>query len=212
MRISDWSSDVCSSDLSLPAAGPASAAGEGPALPQMDWSFSGPFGTYDRHALQRGLQVYREVCSTCHSLKYVAFRNLADLGYNEEEVEAIAAEYTVTDGPNDEGEMFERPGAPSDYFPAPFPNEKAAAAANGGATPPDLSLMAKARADGPNHVHGILTGYEGLVPEDILQGIFAHETQVRQEGYEVALAERSEERRVGQEWVNTCRSRWWPDH
>src|SRR3546814_18081720 len=114
MRISDWSSDVCSSDLSLPAAGPASAAGEGPALPQMDWSFSGPFGTYDRHALQRGLQVYREVCSTCHSLKYVAFRNLADLGYNEEEVEAIAAEYTVTDGPNDEGEMFERPGAPSE--------------------------------------------------------------------------------------------------
>ncbi|HEY9549233.1 MAG TPA: cytochrome c1, partial [Kiloniellaceae bacterium] len=173
---------------SLSAPGPVAAA-EGAALPQVEWSFDGPFGTYDRHALQRGLQVYREVCSTCHGLKYVAFRNLADLGYNEEEVEAIAAEYTVTDGPNDEGEMFERPGAPSDYFPAPFPNERAAAAANGGAAPPDLSLMAKARAGGASHIHGILTGYEGLVPEDVLQDIFAHETQVRQEEYEVALAE-----------------------
>src|SRR3546814_15085735 len=93
MRISDWSSDVCSSDLSLPAAGPASAAGEGPALPQMDWSFSGPFGTYDRHALQRGLQVYREVCSTCHSLKYVAFRHLADLVYTEDAFMAMEAAY-----------------------------------------------------------------------------------------------------------------------
>src|SRR3546814_2761797 len=81
----------------------------------MDWSFSGPFGTYDRHALQRGLQVYREVCSTCHSLKYVAFRNLADLGYTEDEVKAIAAEYTITDGPNDEGEMFERPGRSEEH-------------------------------------------------------------------------------------------------
>jgi ubiquinol-cytochrome c reductase cytochrome c1 subunit len=142
------------------AAGPAAAAEEGVELPQLEWSFDGPFGTFDRHAMQRGLQVYREVCSTCHGLKYVAFRNLADLGYDEEEVKAIAAEYTITDGPNDEGEMFERPGRPSDYFPEPFPNERAAAAANGGAVPPDLSLMAKARADGPNYVHALLTGYE----------------------------------------------------
>lgn len=142
----------------VPAAGPALAAEE-IELPQREWNFDGPFGTYDRAALQRGLQVYREVCATCHGLKYVAFRNLTDLGYTEDEVKAIAAEYTITDGPDDEGEMFERPGVPSDYFPSPFPNEKAAAAANGGAAPPDLSLMAKARMDGPNYLHALLTGY-----------------------------------------------------
>lgn len=145
----------------ITTASPAvNAAEEGPALPEVEWSFDGPFGTYDRHALQRGLQVYREVCSVCHSLNYVAFRNLADLGYNEEEIKAIAAEYTVTDGPDDEGEMFDREGRPSDYFPAPFPNEKAAAAANGGAAPPDLSLMAKARMGGATYIYALLTGYE----------------------------------------------------
>lgn len=174
---------------SLPAAGPASAAAGGVPLPQQEWSFAGPFGTYDRAAMQRGLQVYREVCATCHGLKYVAFRNLADLGYNEDEVKAIAAEYTIVDGPNDEGEMFERPGAPSDYFPDPFPNVKAAAAANGGAAPPDLSLMAKARVGGPDYIHGILVGYEDLVPQDILRGIFERETQLRQEQYEASLAD-----------------------
>ncbi len=142
------------------ASSAARAAGEGPALPHVEWSFDGPFGTYDRRAMQRGLQVYREVCAGCHSLKYIAFRDLADLGYNEDEIKAIAAEYTVTDGPNDEGEMFERPGRPSDYFPSPFPNEKAAAASNGGAAPPDLSLMAKARMGGPTYIHALLTGYE----------------------------------------------------
>ncbi|MEO3428467.1 cytochrome c1 [Pelagibius sp. CAU 1746] len=138
----------------------ARAAGEGPALPQMEWSFDGPFGTFDRPAMQRGLQVYREVCSACHSLKYVAFRNLSDLGYDEDEIKAIAAEYTVVDGPNDEGEMFEREGRPSDYFPSPFPNDKAAAASNGGAAPPDLSLMAKARMGGPTYLYALMTGYE----------------------------------------------------
>lgn len=146
--------------VSLPAAQPAAAAEEAIELPPMDWSFDGPFGTYDRHALQRGLQVYREVCSVCHGLKYIAFRNLADLGYNEDQIKTIAAEYTITDGPDDEGEMFERPGTASDYFPSPFPNEKAAAAANGGAAPPDLSLMAKARAGGPTYIHALLIGYE----------------------------------------------------
>lgn len=144
----------------LSSAGPAVAAEETIALPEVEWSFDGPFGTYDRHALQRGLQVYREVCSVCHSLKYIAFRNLEDLGYNEDQIKTIAAEYIITDGPDDEGEMFERPGQPSDYFPSPFPNEKAAAAANGGAAPPDLSLMAKARAGGPTYIHALLTGYE----------------------------------------------------
>ena len=139
---------------------PAQAAGEAEPLPEVHWSFDGPFGTYDRAALQRGLQVYREVCSLCHSLDYVAFRNFRDLGYSEEEVKALASEYTITDGPNDDGEMFERSGEPSDYFPAPFPNAKAAAAANGGAAPPDLSLMAKARMGGATYIYALLTGYE----------------------------------------------------
>ena len=174
---------------SLSVSAPVQAAGEGPPLPHIDWSFSGPFGTYDRHALQRGLQVYREVCSVCHGLKYVAFRNLADLGYDEDQIKAIASEYTVTDGPDDEGEMFERAGLPSDYFPSPFPNEKAAAAANGGAVPPDLSLIAKAREGGPDHIHGILTGYQDLVSPEVLEWIFEHETENRIAAYEVSMAE-----------------------
>ncbi|MEQ8355126.1 MAG: cytochrome c1 [Kiloniellaceae bacterium] len=135
------------------------AAEEEIELPELEWTFDGPFGTFDRRSLQRGLQVYREVCAACHSLNFVAFRNLAALGYDDDELKAIAAEYTVTDGPNDEGDMFERDGRPSDYFPSPFANAKAAAASNGGAAPPDLSLMAKARIDGPNYIHALLTGY-----------------------------------------------------
>ncbi|GAB4236784.1 MAG: cytochrome c1 [Kiloniellaceae bacterium] len=146
--------------LSVTASGAALAAEEAAPLPKVEWSFDGPFGTYDRAALQRGLQVYREVCAGCHSLKYIAFRELDDLGYNEDELKAIAAEYTVVDGPDDEGEMFERPGRPSDYFPSPFANDKAAAASNGGAAPPDLSLMAKARVGGPTYIYALLTGYE----------------------------------------------------
>jgi ubiquinol-cytochrome c reductase cytochrome c1 subunit len=134
-------------------------AAEGVALPKHDWSFAGILGTFDRAALQRGLQVYREDCASCHSLKYIAFRNLADLGYNEEEIKAFAAEATVVDGPDDDGEMFERAGRPSDYLPSPFPNAKAAAAANNGAEPPDLSLMAKARKGGPDYIYALLTGY-----------------------------------------------------
>ena len=110
-------------------------------IEKQSWGFSGPFGTYDKTKLQRGLQVYKEVCSTCHSLKYIAFRNLSDLGYNQNEIKYFASEYTVIDGPNLDGEMFERPGKPSDYFVSPFSNENAARAANGGAYPPDLSLI-----------------------------------------------------------------------
>lgn len=133
--------------------------------PKQEWSFDGIFGTFDRAALQRGLQVYREVCSGCHSLKYLAFRNLADLGYNQQEIAVLAAQATVIDGPDDEGEMFERDGLPTDYFPSPFPNDKAAAAANNGAVPPDLSLINKARKGGPDYTYAILTGYEEL-PEN----------------------------------------------
>lgn len=135
-------------------------AAEGIKIPAQDWSFDGPFGLFDRAQLQRGLQVYREVCAGCHSLKYVAFRNLADLGYTEDQIKAFAAEATIVDGPDDQGEMFEREGQPSDYFPSPFPNARAAAAANNGAVPPDLSLMAKARFGGPDYIYALLTGYE----------------------------------------------------
>jgi ubiquinol-cytochrome c reductase cytochrome c1 subunit len=129
-------------------AAPAFAAGEAPVPPQLSWSFHGPFGTFDPAQLQRGFKIYREVCSSCHSLNYVAFRNLAQPGgpeFSEGQVRALAAEYKIQDGPNEAGDMFERPGRPSDHFPSPFPNENAAAAANGGKAPPDLSLMPKAR-------------------------------------------------------------------
>lgn len=144
----------------------AHAAEGGHPLPNADWSFEGPFGTYDRASLQRGLMVYRQVCAACHSLKRVAFRNLSSLGYTEDEIKAIAAEYTVTDGPNDDGDMFDRAGRPSDHFKAPFANDKAAAAANGGAVPPDLSLITKAREGGADYVFGILTGY-GQAPAGV---------------------------------------------
>jgi ubiquinol-cytochrome c reductase cytochrome c1 subunit len=144
----------------LVTAGPVRAAEEQAALLSRAWSFEGFFGTYDRSSAQRGLQVYLEVCSTCHGLKYVAFRNLEALGFSEDEVSAVAAAYQITDGPNDEGEMFERPGRPSDHFPSPFPNDAAARIANGGALPPDLSLITKARADGTNYVYSLLQGYE----------------------------------------------------
>ncbi len=123
------------------------------------FSFEGPLGTYDKAALQRGLAVYRQVCSACHSLKRVAYRNLEALGYNEDQIKAIAAEASVTDGPNDNGEMFERPGRPSDRFKSPFANDKAAMAANNGALPPDLSLITKARHDGADYVYSIMMGY-----------------------------------------------------
>jgi len=146
--------------FALGVAAPAVAAEGGEALPKIGWSFDGPFGTYDRAQLQRGYKVYKEVCSACHSMKYIAFRNLEDIGFNEAEVKALAAGFQVTDGPNDQGEMFQRAGRPSDKFPAPFPNDKAARAANGGALPPDLSLIAKAREEGSTYIHAILTGYE----------------------------------------------------
>lgn len=144
----------------------AHAAGDPIHLEKQDWSFSGLFGTFDRAAAQRGLQVYREVCATCHSLDYISFRNLADLGYSEEEVKAIAAEYEVVDGPNDDGEMFTRPGTPADHFVAPFANDNAARASNGGALPPDLSLIVEARAGFEDYLYGLLTGY-GEAPEGV---------------------------------------------
>lgn len=142
-------------------------------LPSHDWSFSGIFGTFDRAKQQRGFQIYREVCSACHSLRQVAFRNLSDLGYNEDEIRAIAASYQVEDGPDDNGDMFVRDGIPSDRFPPPFPNENAARAANGGALPVDLSLVAKSRMGGPDYIYHLLTGYQDPPPDvEMMEGMY----------------------------------------
>lgn len=145
------------------------------------WSFAGPFGTYDKAQLQRGLKVYKEVCSACHSMNLVPFRALHGLGYSEAQVKAFAAEYTIPKM-GDDGEMADQPGLPSDYFPSPFANPAAAAAANGGAAPPDMSLLAKARGvtrgfpqfvidiftgyaeGGPDYIHSLLTGYGETPP------------------------------------------------
>lgn len=142
-------------------AAPARAQEETPEAPEQHWSFDGVFGTFDRAALQRGFQVYKEVCSACHSVRYLYFRDLTALGYTEDQVKGIAAAWPqqVTDGPDDTGQMFQRQARPSDRIPGPFPNEQAARAANNGALPPDLSLMAKAREGGPDHIYAILTGY-----------------------------------------------------
>jgi ubiquinol-cytochrome c reductase cytochrome b/c1 subunit len=176
---------VAGSLAGLAALGPQPAAAqehESPTPPRQVWSFSGPLGTFDRAQLQRGFKVYREVCSVCHGLKYVAFRNLADLGYSEAQVKQIASEYKIQDGPNDQGEMFERDGRPADHFPTPWPNENAARARYNG-VPPDMSVLAKARSyergfpwfifdiftqfqeQGPDYIHALMVGYKEKPPE-----------------------------------------------
>ncbi|MDH3700958.1 MAG: cytochrome c1 [Alphaproteobacteria bacterium] len=146
--------------LSLPVAGVAAAASGGAELKKIEWSWQGAFGQYDRAELQRGLQVYKEVCAACHGLRLIAFRNLMDLGYTENQVKGFAKQYEVQNKePNDEGEMFNRPGLPADRFVSPFPNEQAARAANGGAYPPDLSLIVKARAGGADYLYSLMVGY-----------------------------------------------------
>lgn len=143
------------------------AAGEKIELPDRKWSWEGPVGSFDKAQLQRGLQVYTEVCAGCHSLRLVAFRNLSALGYGEDEIKAYAANFEVQDGPNDEGEMFNRPAIPSDRFVPPFANENAARAANNGAFPPDLSLMTKARKKGYDYLFALLTGFLDEAPEGV---------------------------------------------
>ncbi len=149
--------------------------------PQLKWSFSGPFGKYNQAQLQRGFKIYREVCANCHSLELLSFRNLAEdggPGYSPAQAATVAAEAKIKDGPNDAGEMFERAGRPADRFPAPFPNDAAARAANGGSLPPDLSVIAKARTyergfpwfvidmftqyqeQGPDYIAALVKGYE----------------------------------------------------
>ena len=145
-------------------------------LLKIDWSFAGLTGKFERDSLQRGYQVYKEVCSSCHSMKYLSYRNLGQKGGPEftlEEVKAIAASYDVEDGPNSEGEMYERPGRPSDHFVNPYPNDNAAIAANGGAYPPDMSVLVKARPGGANYIYSILMGYEEKPADFVLdEGVY----------------------------------------
>jgi ubiquinol-cytochrome c reductase cytochrome c1 subunit len=139
-------------------------------LLKTDWSFKGLFGKFDRGSLQRGYQVYAEVCASCHSLKYVSYRNLAEKGgpeFSIEQAKAIASNFEVTDGPNDDGEMFQRAAKLSDKFVMPYENDKAAQAANGGAYPPDMSVLVKARSGGVEYIYSVLLGYEDP-PGDII--------------------------------------------
>ncbi len=152
--------------LGLTGAAGALAAGDAPVPPAQEWSHGGvnsPFSmfkTFDRASLQRGFQVYKEVCSACHSMDLLAYRNLEEIGFTEEEVKAIAAQYEIQDKtPNDQGELVTRPGIPADHFKNPFPNKQAAAAANNGKAPPDLSLIVKARSHHEDYIYALLTGY-----------------------------------------------------
>lgn len=172
---------VLGAGLALGGTTGAIAAGKQALAEDIDFSFEGIFGKFDRAQLQRGFAVYKQVCSACHGMEQMYYRNLMEPGgpeFTEAQVKAIASEYEVTDGPNDDGEMFERPAVPSDKFKSPFPNEKAARSANGGAYPVDLSLITKKREGfhypwyvspfiklvkgngGPEYVHAVLTGYQ----------------------------------------------------
>ena len=138
-----------------------------------DWTFKGLFGKFDRASLQRGYQVYTEVCAACHSMKYLSYRNLSEKGgpeFSVAQAKAIAASFEVTDGPNADGEMFDRPGKLSDKFVMPYENVKAAEAANGGAYPPDMSVLVKARGGGVDYIYSLLQGYEeapsGMILDD----------------------------------------------
>lgn len=193
------------------------AGGGGLKAPHQEWSFQGIFGTYDQAALQRGFQVYKNVCAACHALSRVAFRNLEDLGYNEDEIKALASEYEVTDGPDEEGEMFDRPAIPADRWPSPFPNKQAAQSANGGAYPVDLSLITKARAGGgdsairvsmlqptgfpigADYVYALLTSYEDNVSDSVLESVFDLVYQERLSAYENALADYEKKIEAGKE-------------
>lgn len=146
------------------ASGAALANSGGEPLMKPNFSFNGFFGKYDQAQLKRGFEVFHQVCSNCHGMRLVAYRNLTDVGLTADEIKAVAAERDIDDAPNDEGIISKRAGRPSDKYIPPFPNEKAAAAANGGAAPPDLSLMAKARVGGPNYIYSLMLGF-GDAPE-----------------------------------------------
>ncbi len=170
--------------LWAPAAG---ASSEAPTPAAVDWSFNGMFGTFDRAQLQRGYQVYAEVCHACHGLSLMAFRNLRQIGFSEEQVAQLASQFEVQDGPNDEGDMFMRPARASDHVPSPFANEQAARFANNGAYPPDQSLIVKARKGGADYIHGILVGYRDPPPEGVTLNEGMHFNEYFP-GHQIAMA------------------------
>ncbi|XP_038974416.1 cytochrome c1 1, heme protein, mitochondrial-like isoform X2 [Phoenix dactylifera] len=145
--------------LSLATLASADEAEHGLPCPIYPWPHKGILSSYDHASIRRGHQVYQQVCASCHSMSLISYRDLVGVAYTEEETKAMAAVVEVVDGPNDEGEMFTRPGKLSDRFPQPYPNEQAAIFANGGAYPPDLSIITKARHNGQNYVFALLTGY-----------------------------------------------------
>jgi ubiquinol-cytochrome c reductase cytochrome c1 subunit len=140
-------------------------AQEASSPPHQEWSFNGIFGTYNDASLQRGFQVWKQICSACHPAEHLYFRDLAQIGYSEDEIKALAATYQVTAGPNDKGLMYKRPARPADHIPGPFANDEAAKAANNGALPPDHSLIILARPDGPDYVYALLNGYTTAPPD-----------------------------------------------
>jgi len=163
------------------------ASGSGNDLPKHNWSFKGLTGTFDKSAVQRGFKVYREVCSGCHSMSLLYYRDLIDIGFSNEEVKVIAAEYTVIDGPNEEGEMFERPAKPSDRFVSPFSNEQEARLSNNGSYPPDLSVITKAKKHGPDYIFNLLLGYsEPPVDFELGEGMYYNKWK---EGHQLSMAQ-----------------------
>jgi ubiquinol-cytochrome c reductase cytochrome c1 subunit len=150
-------------------AAPASAQTEAPTPPPQRWTFDGPFGTFDLAAAQRGFQVYSEVCAVCHSLQYLHYRDLAGIGLTEDQIKAIAAAVTVPQGTDDQGNPKEGPATPGDQFRSPFPNEKAARAAQNGALPPDLSLIVNAREGHADYLYALLTGFADPPPSMQMQ-------------------------------------------
>jgi ubiquinol-cytochrome c reductase cytochrome c1 subunit len=147
---------------------PIKAEGDTLPIPKQNWSFEGPTGTFKKDSLQRGYQVYKEVCSACHGLKRISYEKLMAIGLSKDAVKALAAEHDQPDL-DDEGQPIRRKGIPSDHIHSPFPNDKAARASNNGALPPDLSLIIKARAGGPNYVYALITGFCGAPPDMKMQ-------------------------------------------
>lgn len=165
------------------------AAGGDVEITHKEWTFDGVFGRFDRQQLQRGFQVYREVCSACHGLDYIAFRNLPEIGYSEDQAKVIASDYFIEECCDDQGDIIDRDAILSDYIPNPYPNEQFARASNNGALPPDLSLMTKARADGPDYVYSLMMGYSEDIPADVeadmMPGMYYN---VAFEGNQIAMA------------------------
>ncbi len=163
------------------------AAGDAKNLPNHKWSFEGLTGKFDISSIQRGYKVYREVCAGCHSMSLLYYRDLIDIGFSPDEVKAIASEYDVLDGPNDEGEMFERPAKPSDHFVSPYLNEQEARMSNNGSYPPDLSVITKAKINGADYIYNLLLGYTEP-PDDFELGDGMYYNKWK-EGNQIAMAQ-----------------------